>query len=71
MGPGYEPSNAGNELMAEATAHVLGGASTTGSSLNLSPSERRAQVLEATLRRLQAEEKEIEDRCGSSAPGQS
>jgi len=66
MGPGYQPSNAGSELMAEATAHVLGGASTAGASSSLTPSERRAQVLEATLRRLQAEEKEIEDMCGSS-----
>lgn len=66
MGPGYEPTSAGNELEAEATAYVLGGASSTGSSANLTASERRAQVLEATLRRLKAEEKQIEDMCGSA-----
>jgi len=53
-------------MMAEATAHVLGGNSAQIDTSNLSPAERRARVLEATLRRLQAEEKEIEDMCGNT-----
>lgn len=72
MGSGYQPASAGNELLAEATAHILGGASTPIESSSLSPAERRARVLEATMRRLQAEEKEIEDMCGSTQnPGTS
>lgn len=70
MGMGYQPISAGTEMMAEATAHVLGGSGTPVDSSNLSPAERRARVLEATLRRLQAEEKEIEDMCGSSSQAQ-
>ena len=66
MGTGYQPTSAGSEMMAEATAHVLGGGGIAVDSTDLSPAERRARVLEATLRRLQVEEKEIEDMCGSS-----
>lgn len=66
MGTAYQPTSAGNEMFAEASAHVLGGGGIQVDSSNLSPAERRARVLEATLRRLEAEEKEIEDMCGSS-----
>ncbi|KAG8765431.1 hypothetical protein FRC19_006394 [Serendipita sp. 401] len=68
-GPVYTPTDADSEMMAEATSHVLGGGSSlspSGSSLSLTPAERRARVLEATLKRLQAEEQHIEDMCGSS-----
>jgi hypothetical protein len=52
-------------MMAEATAYVLGGGSSPSGSADLTPAERRARVLEATLKRLQAEEQNIEDMCGS------
>ncbi|PVG02081.1 WLM-domain-containing protein [Serendipita vermifera] len=65
-GPAYMPTSAGAEMMAEATAHVLGGASAAGTSSNMTAAERRAQILEATLKRLQAEEQQIEDMCGSA-----
>ncbi|CAG7847900.1 SubName: Full=Uncharacterized protein {ECO:0000313/EMBL:CCA72615.1} [Serendipita indica DSM 11827] len=69
MGSTYEPSSVGNEMMAEAsavTAHVLGGSNGTTSSSALTAAERRAKVLEATMKRLQAEEQQIEDMCGST-----
>ena len=70
LGPGavYQPSNTGNpDLIAEATAHVLGGSDGADVS-GETPSARRARVLEATMKRLEAQEKEIEDMCGSTAP---
>ncbi|KAG8835590.1 hypothetical protein FRC17_002182 [Serendipita sp. 399] len=67
-GPVYTPTNAESEMMAEATSHVLGGGSSLpGDNATLTPAERRARVLEATLKRLQAEEQHIEDMCGSTA----
>lgn len=53
-------------MMAEATAYVLGGQPSSSSSADLTPAQRRARVLEATLKRLQAEEQKIEDMCGST-----
>lgn len=67
-GPIYQPSGstAENEQLAEATVHVLGrGEGATSLSNASTAAERRQQVLDATLRRLKIEEKEIEDMCGS------
>lgn len=68
LGPGavYQPSSAGDpDLVAEATAHVLGGSDGSGASGD-TPAVRRARVLEATMKRLEVQEKEIEDMCGSA-----
>lgn len=62
-----ERSVADQELTAEATVHVLGGGDPGGAARSLSTAaERRQVVLEATLRRLKAQEKEIEDMCGNT-----
>ena len=68
LGPGavYQPSSAGGtDLITEATAHVLGGSDGPGASGD-TPEARRAQVLEAAMKRLKEQEKEIEDMCGSA-----
>jgi len=65
-GTGYQPSSAGDpDLIAEATAHVLGGLDGPGVSGD-TPAARRARVLEAAMKRLKEQEKEIEDMCGSA-----
>jgi len=62
----YQPSSAGDpDWIAEATAHVLGGSDDRDVSGD-TPAARRARVLEATMKRLKAQEKEIEDMCGSA-----
>ncbi|CDO69781.1 hypothetical protein BN946_scf184766.g26 [Trametes cinnabarina] len=58
-------------LEAEAQEYVLGGGAYTlgGSGTSTptdSPEERRRKVLEATMRRLQKEEEELEQRCGTA-----
>ncbi|TFK48531.1 WLM-domain-containing protein [Heliocybe sulcata] len=59
----YEPSPG---LEAEAHGHVLGGS--VPASANDSVEERRRRVLEATMRRLQKEEEELEQSCGTAGP---
>jgi len=62
----YQPSSVGGpDLIAEATEHILGGSDGPGVSGD-TPAARRARVLEATLKRLKEQEKEIEDMCGSA-----
>ncbi|KAI0629385.1 WLM-domain-containing protein [Trametes polyzona] len=69
-GEGFEiPHSA---LEAEAQEYVLGGGSHTlgGPALSSapdSPEERRRRILDATMRRLQKEEEELEQRCGTAA----
>lgn len=67
----YEPSS---DLEAEAQTHVLGSRTLGGSIVSLSadsPEERRRRVLEATMRRLQKEEEELEQSCGTAGPSSS
>jgi len=65
----YQPSSAGDsDLIPETTAHVLGGSDDGGVSGD-TPAARRARVLDATMKRLEAQEKEIEDMCGSAGSG--
>ncbi|EPQ56232.1 WLM-domain-containing protein [Gloeophyllum trabeum ATCC 11539] len=62
----YEPSTG---LEAEAHAHVLGGGVASGRvASGDTPEERRRRVLEATMRRLQKEEEELEQSCGTAGP---
>ncbi|KAH9893440.1 WLM-domain-containing protein [Cubamyces lactineus] len=67
-GPGFEyPHTA---LEAEAQEYVLGGdAQTLGgmgaATASDTPEERRRRILDATMRRLQKEEEELEQRCGT------
>ena len=62
----YQPSSAGDgDLITEVSSHVLGGSDDTSVSED-TPAARRARVLEATMKRLEAQEKEIEDMCGSA-----
>jgi hypothetical protein len=67
LGPGAARSAGDPDLVAEATAHVLGGSDGAGVS-GETPAARRARVLEATMKRLEAQEKEIEGACGSAGP---
>lgn len=57
--PAEEP-----EHTASATSHVLGGSTDTYSD---DPKVRRARVLEATMRRLERVENDIEKGCGSTS----
>ena len=59
----YEPSS--DDLGVH--SHVLGGSTTPSSQGAFSIEERRRRTLEATLRRLQKEEEEIEHSCGTGA----
>ena len=57
------------ELAAEAQSYVLGGSSASpGPILGESVEDRRRRVLEATMRRLQREEEEVEMSCGTAGP---
>jgi hypothetical protein len=59
----YEPAS---ELEAEAHVHVLGGNRvSSGAALNESREERRKKLLEATMMRMQREEEELENSCGT------
>ncbi|KZT21557.1 WLM-domain-containing protein [Neolentinus lepideus HHB14362 ss-1] len=60
----YEPSPS---LEVETHAHVLGdGGVSVG--VDDSPEDRRRRILEATMRRLQKEEEELEQSCGTAGP---
>lgn len=67
-GDAYHPSS---ELEAEAQSYILGGGPQTlggsGASGDDSREDRRRRVLEATMKRLQKEEEELEERCGTAA----
>lgn len=68
-GDAYQPSS---ELEAEAQSYILGGGSQTlggasGASGDESREDRRRRLLDATMRRLQKEEEELEERCGTAA----
>ncbi|KAL1739800.1 WLM domain-containing protein [Schizophyllum fasciatum] len=59
----YEPSS---ELEAEARAYVLGGKAGSATPLpNESAEQRRERMLQATMSRLQKEEEELEQSCGT------
>ncbi|KAI9062536.1 WLM-domain-containing protein [Trametes sanguinea] len=67
--PGFDSPH--SALEAEAQEYVLGGGAYTlggtgASTSSDSPEERRRKVLEATMRRLQKEEEELEERCGTA-----
>jgi hypothetical protein len=57
----YEPIS---ELEVEAHVHILGG-NNMPSVVNESREERRRKLLEATMLRLQREEEELENNCGT------
>ena len=58
----YDPAS---ELEAETThVHILGGDQVSSTS-NESREERRKKLLEATMMRLQREEEELENSCGT------
>ena len=65
-----EFSHPRSALEAEAQEYVVGGAYTLGGTgagdSGDSPEQRRRKILEATMNRLQEEEKELEDRCGTA-----
>ncbi|KAJ7186841.1 WLM-domain-containing protein [Mycena filopes] len=61
----YEPEALENEAL---TSHVLGGSSRSQNSD--SAEERRRRVLEAALNRLQKEEEELENSCGTAGPAE-
>ncbi|KAI0642280.1 WLM-domain-containing protein [Trametes meyenii] len=68
-GEGFEAPHSAFEAEAQAyvlgdSSHTLGGASS--SSPDDSPEERRRKVLAATMSRLQKEEEELEQRCGTA-----
>ncbi|KAJ7629520.1 WLM-domain-containing protein [Mycena polygramma] len=57
----YEPDALENEAL---TSHVLGGSSRSSNGDSIE--ERRRRMLEATLNRLQKEEEELENSCGTA-----
>ena len=59
----HDVRSANIEREAAVNAFALGGG-IASTSVNESREERRRRVLEATIFRLEQEEKEIEDRCG-------
>ncbi|KAJ7911574.1 WLM-domain-containing protein [Mycena leptocephala] len=59
----YEPDALENDAL---TSHVLGGSSRSSDSDSVE--ERRRRMLEATLNRLQKEEEELENSCGTAGP---
>ncbi|KAH9930209.1 WLM domain-containing protein [Fomitopsis serialis] len=61
-GDAYQPSS---ELEAEAQTYILGGTPILPG--DESREERRRRLLEATMKRLQKEEEELEERCGTTA----
>ena len=62
-GPGFESPH--SALEAEAQEYVLGGGGISAASASDTPEERRRKILDATMRRLQREEEELEQRCGT------
>ena len=63
----YDPGLEADAQAMLGGSYVLGGSS--GPALESdSPDQRRRRVLEATMNRLQKEEQEIEDMCGSTKP---
>ncbi|KAJ7119605.1 WLM domain-containing protein [Mycena epipterygia] len=64
----YEPDALENAAL---TSHVLGGTSRSRNSLPAdSVEERRRRMLEAALNRLQKEEEELENSCGTAGPAE-
>lgn len=64
----YEPDALENTAL---TSHVLGGTSRSRNSLPAdSVEERRRRMLEAALNRLQKEEEELENSCGTAGPAE-
>ncbi|KAJ7912522.1 WLM-domain-containing protein [Mycena leptocephala] len=61
----YEPDALENDVL---TSHVLGGSSRSNDSDSVE--ERRRRMLEATLNRLQKEEEELENSCGTAGPAE-
>ena len=61
-GSAYEPHSA--KLEVQTQAHALGGSGPAPVSSE-SVEERRRRILQATLNRLEQEEQEIEDSCGT------
>jgi hypothetical protein len=59
----YEPPE--QEMEAEAWSHVLGGSSSTTSIDGDSRDDMRKRMLEATVKRLQREEEQLESSCGT------
>jgi len=66
-GPAFSPSGPSSAVEAEAYSHRLGGGGGQRWGDEDTPQARRGRVLAATLRRLEKEEQEIEDMCGSGA----
>jgi hypothetical protein len=64
----YEPSHVGPETGTQ--AHRLGGSGPVPAS-DESVEERRRRILQATLSRLEQEEQEIENSCGTLPTGPS
>ncbi|KAJ7675484.1 WLM domain-containing protein [Mycena rosella] len=64
----YEPESLENDAL---TSHILGGSSRSPNSFNPdSVEERRRRMLEAALNRLQKEEEELENSCGTAGPAE-
>ncbi|KAJ7262660.1 WLM-domain-containing protein [Mycena haematopus] len=62
----YEPEALENDAL---TSHVLGGSSRSSHNSD-SVDERRRRMLEAALSRLQKEEEELENSCGTAGPAE-
>jgi hypothetical protein len=64
-GEQYEPSP--SELEVDDTVHILGGVPDIGQApLDETAEQRRQRILNATLQRLQKEEEQLEDSCGTA-----
>jgi hypothetical protein len=61
----YEPEALENDAL---TSHVLGGGSRSSNSDSVE--ERRRRMLAAALSRLQKEEEELENSCGTAGPAE-
>lgn len=63
----YEPDiERDAQIISGGGAYILGGAS--ASATDDSVEERRKKMLEATLKRLEKEEQELEESCGTAGP---